>query len=88
MLAETKKDALARLKTAEGHIRAVRKMVEDERYCMDVAKQINAVIRALEKTNAVVLRGHLHSCVREGMKNGDDEQLINELVELFEQRKV
>ena len=88
MLEDTKRDALARLKTAEGHIRAIQNMVEEERYCIDVAKQVNAVIKALEKTNSLILRGHLRSCVKDGMKNGNDEELIKELVDLFEQRRV
>ena len=80
----TKDDALKRLAYIEGHLRAIRKMVEEDRYCVDVLKQTYAVQRALDKFEATVLRGHLSSCVPEGFHDGRDAEMIGELGELFE----
>ena len=75
---------LNRLATIEGHIKGIRKMVEDDQYCVDVLKQTFAVERALQKFEAAVLDGHLHSCVPAGFKEGRDREMIQELAELFE----
>ena len=79
-----KSDALKRLAYIEGHLNGVRKMVEDDKYCVDVLKQTYAVRRAIEKLEALMLDSHLHSCVLEGIKEGRDEQVLGELVELYE----
>ncbi|TAK26299.1 MAG: hypothetical protein EPO26_00355 [Chloroflexota bacterium] len=79
-----KKDALNRLATIEGHIRAIRKMVDDDQYCVDVLKQTYAVERALQRFESTILEGHLRSCVPEGFKAGRDAEMIHELAELFE----
>jgi DNA-binding FrmR family transcriptional regulator len=79
-----KDDALKRLAYIEGHLRAIRRMVENDTYCVDVLKQTYAVQRALDKFEAVVLRGHLHSCVPEGIREGRDAAIVDELEQLFE----
>ena len=73
----------ARLASIEGHIKGIRKMVEDDVYCVDVLKQTYAVERALQKFEAEVLRGHLSTCVPSGFKQGRNEKMIDELSELF-----
>lgn len=73
-----------RLASIEGHIGGVRKMVEDETYCVDVLKQIYAVERALQKLESELLRGHLSSCVPSGFKAGRGQALTEELVGMFE----
>ncbi len=73
----------ARLASIEGHIKGVRKMVQDEIYCVDVLKQTFAVQRALQKFEAEVLRGHLSTCVPTGFKQGRNEAMIAELSDLF-----
>lgn len=75
---------LNRLATIEGHIKGIRKMVEEDQYCVDVLRQTFAVERALQKFEAAVLDGHLHSCVPAGFKEGRDDEMIQELAELFE----
>ena len=72
-----------RLETIEGHIKGIRKMVEDDTYCVDVLKQTFAVQRALERFEAELLRGHLSTCVPTGFKQGRNEKMIEELTELF-----
>ena len=79
-----KHEALKRLSYIEGHLRGIRKMVEDEQYCVDILKQTHAVKRALDKFDALLLHGHLAGCVPDGFRDGRDEQVIAELGELFE----
>ena len=73
----------ARLASIEGHIKGIRKMVEDDTYCVDVLKQTFAVERALQKFGAELLRGHLSTSVPTGFKQGRNEKMIEELSELF-----
>jgi CsoR family transcriptional regulator, copper-sensing transcriptional repressor len=79
-----KKDILNRLATIEGHLKGIRKMVDEDQYCVDILKQAYAVERALQKMEAALLDGHLNGCVREGFKHGRDDDMIHELAELFE----
>ena len=79
-----KQDALKRLAYIEGHIKGIRKMVEDDQYCVDILKQTHAVKRALDKFDAVLFKGHLDGCVREGFAEGRSDQVLGELNDLFE----
>lgn len=79
-----RKDALNRLSYIEGHLKGIRKMVEDDQYCVDILKQTHAVKRALDKFDAVLLKAHLDGCVREGFAEGRADQVIGELNELFD----
>ncbi len=72
-----------RLASIEGHIKGIRKMVQDDTYCVDVLKQTFAVERALQKFGAEMLRGHLATCVPAGFKEGRNKAMIDELTELF-----
>ena len=84
MKPDTKSDVLKRLAFIEGHLQGVRRMVEDDKYCVDVLKQMFAVRRAIEKMEQLMLDGHLHTCVVEGIKDGRDDQVISELLDLYE----
>ncbi len=79
-----KKQILNRLATIEGHLRGIRKMVEEDVYCVDILKQSYAVECALKAFEAALLEGHLNSCVPNGFKEGRDAEMIAELSELFE----
>ncbi|MEX0683712.1 MAG: metal-sensitive transcriptional regulator [Dehalococcoidia bacterium] len=83
MLPEKRTDVLKRLAFIEGHLQGVRRMVEDDKYCVDVLKQTFAVRRAIEKMEQIMLDGHLHTCVVEGIKEGRDSQVIDELLDLY-----
>jgi DNA-binding FrmR family transcriptional regulator len=72
-----------RLASIEGHIKGIRKMVQDDTYCVDVLKQTFAVERALQRFEAELLKGHLSTCVPTGFKQGRNEKMIDELTELF-----
>ena len=83
MLPEVKADALKRLNYVEGHLSGIRKMLEEDKYCVDVRKQTYAVRRAIEKVEGMLLEGHLHTCVVDGIKNGRDEEVLGELKDLY-----
>ena len=82
-LPEAKRDALKRLSYIEGHLAGIRRMVEDDKYCVDVLKQTFAVRRAIQKLEARLLEGHLHSCVIDGVKEGREDEVLGELLELY-----
>ena len=77
--------ALRRLNYISGHVTGIKKIIEEDRYCVDVLKQSYAVRKALEKMEELILEGHLRSCVVEGIKGNQESQVINELMELYRQ---
>ena len=82
--------ALSRLKTIEGHIRGIERMLEKEVYCIDVLRQIQAVQSALNKVSTIILDEHLHSCLTTAVR-GDDpkerERVLQEIVDVYETAK-
>jgi DNA-binding FrmR family transcriptional regulator len=82
--ADTRGDAIKRLSYIEGHLAGVKKMVEEDRYCVDILRQTFAVRRALQKLESQLIDGHLRTCVVDGVKQGREEQVLSELVELYE----
>ena len=77
---------LARLRTIEGHIRGVARMIEADAYCIDSMKQTHAIARALDKFNSVVLEHHLAHCVTAAIRSEDEherERVVGELVQVF-----
>lgn len=78
-----KNDVLKRIKYIEGHLGGIRKMVEEDQYCVDVLRQTYAVRKAIEKLEAVILEDHLHGCVPEGIREGREQQVVDELVQLY-----
>jgi CsoR family transcriptional regulator, copper-sensing transcriptional repressor len=83
MAVKAKRDVLNRVASIEGHIRGIRKMIEEDQYCVDVLKQTYAVERAIHKLEAVLVEGHLQSCVPEGFEAGRSDDMIRELTELY-----
>ncbi len=83
MLPQVKSDALKRLNYIDGHLSGVKRMVEEDKYCVDVLKQTYAIRRAIEKVEAMLLEGHLGTCVVEGIRDGRDKEVLGELVELY-----
>ena len=82
-LPNAKKDALKRLNYVTGHLNGIRKMVLEDKYWVDILKQTFAVRRAIQKLEVKLLEGHLHSCVIDGVKDGREDQVLDELLELF-----
>jgi len=83
MLSEVKRDALKRMSYIEGHLVGIRKMLDEDKYCVDVLKQTYAVRRAIEKMESLLLEGHLKSCVVEGIRSGRAEEIVEELKDLY-----
>ena len=84
MQAAVRQEALKRLSFIEGHLGGIRRMIEEDKYCPEILKQTFAVRRAIEKLEALMLDGHLHHCVVNGIRDGREEQVIAELLELYE----
>ncbi len=83
---ETTTKLVNRLKSIEGHVRGVEKMVEEDAYCIDIVNQINAIQSALNRVSALVMDRHLHTCVTTAIR-GDDpaerERVIDEIMGVF-----
>lgn len=83
----TKKQVINRLRSIEGHVRGIERMVEEDSYCIDVIKQAIAVQRALERVNGIMLENHLQTCVTTAIRSEEAqerERVIGELLEVFE----
>ena len=72
------------LKTARGQIDGLLKMVEEDRYCIDISNQILAVEALLKKANRMVLAAHLKGCVREAMESKEGAEKMDEFISLLE----
>lgn len=83
IMSDNKSEALKRLSYIEGHLSGIRKMLEQDKYCVDVLKQTYAVRRAIEKMEGVLLEGHLNSCVVDGIKTGREVEIVEELRDLY-----
>ncbi|HEY8492102.1 MAG TPA: metal-sensitive transcriptional regulator [Dehalococcoidia bacterium] len=83
MQPDVKHDVLKRLSYVEGHLAGIRRMIEEDQYCVDVLKQTHAVRRAIEKLEALMLRGHLDTCVVDGIQRGQADRVVDELMELY-----
>lgn len=80
----SKPEALKRLNYIEGHLQGVRRMIEEDKYCVDVLKQTYAIRRAIEKLEALILGSHLKGCVVHGIKEGREREVTAELLELYD----
>ncbi|PIQ69883.1 transcriptional regulator [Candidatus Shapirobacteria bacterium CG11_big_fil_rev_8_21_14_0_20_40_12] len=83
---KSNKEILNRLSYLEGHLRAVRRMVEEGKYCIDVIHQIEAVEAALKKVKEIILENHLNTCVTtaiSGKNEKDRKRVLGELLEIF-----
>jgi DNA-binding FrmR family transcriptional regulator len=77
-------EALSLLKTARGQIDGIVKMVEEDRYCIDVSKQVLAVNALLKKANIVILKQHMNTCVKDAVKSKDGAAKIDEITLILE----
>ncbi|MEJ2564029.1 MAG: metal-sensitive transcriptional regulator [Anaerolineales bacterium] len=78
---------MGRLKTVEGHVRGVQRMVEDDAYCIDLIRQIQAIQAALGKVTTMILNDHLNSCLITAVRGEDQaarEQVLKEIAEVYE----
>lgn len=89
-MAKDQSDIINRLKRIEGQVRGVSQMVADDRYCMDILHQVQAVKAALAKVESAILKDHASCCVAAAIASGDvaeQRAKFNELVDLFERVK-
>jgi len=80
-------NTIRRLKTIEGHLRGIIRMVDEDAYCIDVIRQIQAVEAALNKASSKILEDHLNSCVITAIQGNDKkerERVLKEITEVFD----
>ncbi len=81
-----KKQIINRMSYLSGHLKGAKKMVEEDKYCIDIIKQNEAVIAALRKANEMILENHLNTCVTDAIKGKspkEREEKIKELLEIY-----
>ena len=76
---------IKRLKRIEGQIRGLMKMIEEDKSCDEILIQIGSVKSALHKTGQVILEGHLHHCVLDGIREGKEDETMRKLLSAIEQ---
>ncbi len=77
-------DTLRRMKTVEGHVRGIERMLESEAYCIDVIRQIQAVQAALTKISVSVLDEHMQTCLNNSLDGEQRDQMLREITEVYE----
>ena len=85
-MAIDKNDTIKRLNRIEGQVRGINKMVEEDRYCIDILQQVQAVKSALSKVEDAILKNHSNTCVAEAIASGDTREQrdkFNELIDLI-----
>ena len=85
-----KKQLLKRMNYLSGHFEGIKKMLKDDKYCIDIIKQNEAVMAALDKVNRLILENHLNTCVTEAIKGKDEKERkkkIKELLKIYQNNK-
>ncbi|WP_294186269.1 metal-sensing transcriptional repressor [uncultured Clostridium sp.] len=81
---ENRKKAMQSLKTARGQIDGIIKMIEEDRYCIDISNQIFAAQSLLKKANLIILENHLSHCVKDSCISGNGDEKINEIMKILD----
>ena len=76
----TKDQLLSRLRRVEGQVRGIERMVEEDRYCIDILTQISAIQAALDKVGLGLLDGHARHCMKQGAQEGHGEEMASEMM--------
>lgn len=79
-----KQETLRRIKTVEGHVRGIERMLESDAYCIDVIRQIQAVQAALTKISVTVLDEHMQTCLTNTLDGEKRDQMLREITEVYE----
>ncbi len=79
----TRGKAIDRLKRIEGQVRGVVRMLEEDRYCMDILAQTRSIMAAMRKVEDQVMESHLQTCVREAMESGDEKERTDKVNEVM-----
>jgi DNA-binding FrmR family transcriptional regulator len=80
----TKQQVLNLLKTSKGQIAGIIKMIEENRYCVDISKQILAVQAQLKKANLKIIDQHIKHCVKQAFNEGNGDEKVDEIIELID----
>ncbi len=83
---EDKKELINRINRIIGQLNGISKMIQDDRYCQDILIQLSASKSAITSLSSEILDKHLHSCVVQAIKNGD-EKVLDEINDLFKKYK-
>lgn len=78
-----KKNLIMRLKRIEGQVRGIQRMINEDKYCVDILTQISAIRGALKKVGIKILDSHTHGCVQRAIKNEEGDAIINELMDVL-----
>lgn len=78
-----KEKALRKIKIVRGQMDGLIKMIEEDRYCVDVSTQILATVGMLKSANLDILEGHLHTCVKDALETGNGEEKIDEILNIL-----
>lgn len=84
----TQERVVHRIKIIQGHLEKVRRMVEEDAYCIDILHQSQAVQSALQKLDEVIMEYHLTGCVADAIKKGNDSKAVSEIMSVFKKRKI
>jgi DNA-binding FrmR family transcriptional regulator len=80
-----KKEIMVRLRKLEGQLKGIQRMVEGEKYCVDVLNQLSAVVGATQKVATIILNDHIQGCIREALINDESaDHHVNELLTVIE----
>ena len=71
---------LNRLRRIEGQVRGIQRMVAEDRYCVDILQQMAAITAGLQEVSLIVLQSHIEGCVSEAIRSGEEDELIEELM--------
>ncbi|MFQ6116905.1 MAG: metal-sensitive transcriptional regulator [Candidatus Bipolaricaulia bacterium] len=80
---KVKQEVLRRMKTVIGHVQGIDKMIEEERYCVDILKQIAAVQAQLSQVSHLLTKSHLKACMTDAVHAGHGDEMVDELMEIL-----
>ncbi len=84
MKKSVKKQIINRMSYTSGHLEGIKKMIKDDKYCIDIIKQNNAVMAAIKKVNRIILENHLNTCVAEAIKGENKKEQRKKIKEILE----
>jgi len=80
-----KKEILVRLRRMEGQLKGIQKMVEEDKYCVEVLNQLSSIIAASQKVATIIMKDHIQGCVRDALThNNHSDEHVNELISVIE----
>ncbi|MEW8979072.1 MAG: metal-sensitive transcriptional regulator [Symbiobacterium sp.] len=82
-LVRDRQGILDRLKKIEGQVRGLQRMVEEDRYCVDILNQVAAVEAALNKVSLMLLEGHAKGCMAAAVRRGEGDEAVEELMQVL-----